>query len=208
MFEGTFSESEDTLSEFEGTLHYVLEINGLQQDLRYRMKRGVVRLEIDDPHMNGSMTLLISPEEYHMIALMHELHAYAIIGFDEIAEQGESFVNQLDRVTATEDQREIAGVMTREYRIVTEARETIRLWSPDQPDRFGFFQFPDFGNHILSYIINHDLPAELFPFAIVYHSERTSIELTLVEIQEEQLNLDLFVVPPNYQKRPVTMPDY
>ena len=194
--------------QFEGMLHYELIINDESQDFRYAIKRGLVRLEIDDPHMGGSMTILISPEDGRMAMLIHEIRAYTEIDINDVATRQESFINQMEQITETGNRMTIAGVETLEYLIHTDNNGTLRIWSPEESTQYGHFQFPDFGNRILAHMLNHDLPVALFPFAIEYESDQTHIEIHLQKIEEGNLAIDLFTVPANYRNISVTIPDY
>ena len=193
---------------FEGTLHYLLDINGMEQEFRYRIKDSFIRLEIDDPHMGGSMTLLFAQNHDRMVALLHEVSGYSEIAFKEVADRSEILLNRLDRVVATGNEQEISGILSREYEIQTEKEESIVLWSPIESNRYGYFQFPDFGNPELVHILKHDVPAGFFPFMVFYEGERHTINVTLIDVVEETLDPKIFEVPANYRNIPVTVPDY
>ncbi len=200
----------DTVADelFEGTLYYEMNINGMHQEFRYFIKRGLVRLEIDDPHMGGSMTLLISPDELRMVVIIDEIHAYADLQFEDIANRGESLVDQMMEASASGKRTMIAGVENEEFLLITEAGNEIRFWSPVDSKRYGHFHFPDFGNRLLARILNYDVPSGFFPFALSYEDENNSIEITLVEIHDEIPDLDLFAVPATYRNITLTIPDY
>lgn len=193
---------------FEGTLHYLLKINGSQQELRYRIRRGLIRLEIDDPHMGGSMTVLISPKDDRMVLLIHNIHAFTELALHDMTGHSETFLNNMDRITKTGNQQEIAGIENHEYVITTDNGDRLQFWSPLETSRYGLFQFPEFVDRFLSNILTHDLPNGFFPFSILYQGDRSTVEISLIHIEEEKLDIDLFAVPANYRKLSITVPEY
>ncbi len=193
---------------FEGTLHYILEINGIQQDFRYRIRRGLVRIEIDDPHMGGTMTILAAPDDNRMLVLIHEQRAFTEFTMEDFANHDNLLIHKESRLNQTGNIQEIDGIEIYEFLITTENGEELRFWSPRKTTRYGLFQFPDFIDRVLSKMLKKDLPEGLFPFSVSYQGKRSTIDITLAGIQEEILDMNLFTVPANYRKLPIILPDY
>ncbi|MDG5768135.1 DUF4412 domain-containing protein [Balneolales bacterium ANBcel1] len=196
----------DTL--FEGTLHYSLYINDMQQNFTYQIRNGLVRIEIEDRQWGGTLKLLISPEEKRVIVLIDEIQAYSELEFATVAEHGEPFVENLVQFVPTQNRQEIAGVENTEYYLVTEDGGEIRFWSPADSRRYGHFRFPDFGKYIPARLLDQDLSEGLFPFAIYYKDESNTVEIVLQHIEENRLDPGLFSVPATYRNINVAMPDY
>ncbi len=193
---------------FQGTLYYDLDINGMEQEFRYRIKGNLIRLEIDDPLMGGSMTLLMAQDHDQVVILMHEVGGYSEVAFKELADRGEALIDRVDRFAFTGNEQMISGVLSNEYIIHTDRDEDFVLWSPVDASRYGYFQFPDFGNPALSRLLKHDVPAGFFPFLVFYEGKETKINIRLYDIVEETLAPELFEVPASYRDINVTIPDY
>lgn len=193
---------------FQGTLYYDLDINGSKQELRYLIKRNLIRLEIDDPVMGGSITLLMAQDHDEVVILMHEVGGYSRFALQELAHRGEALIEQVDRFAATGNEQMVSDVLIREYVIHTDGDEDVVLWSPVDASRYGYFQFPDFGDPALSRLLKHDIPAGFFPFLVFYEGKETKISIRLYDIVEETLAPELFEVPASYRDIPVNVPDY